>query len=1384
MPGAAGGSQHLQLSGDTHKGVITHATTFDPARGGDWMLERRLPTGPLARAAPELGAKSGCTMLTEGKGMKIHFLAGLALASLAGGQASSQVSGLSVSTTATQAILRYSSPADQACSLKVADMNRRVTIANGVQSGGVVSITTRAPHGLIPGSVVYIEAGVDGWNGWQTISAVPDTTSFSFPSGAAGSSTTGNVGVLIDDLNPNLFPGADQDSRPGNPNSGQFRVFVVGKRTADVAVDGNRYTRALQVNSRHRYTLTCGTQGSDADFTTQNLPLGDTHNDGLPVDRSRPGQYAYPTVQWTNRGQSLIDPVTGVRSIRATSPTETASTVQGFQTVIDSSGVWQTPSGPLSAGGTATFTGPCQSGDCALLLRADSLSLPGGATYTTGYGTGSSLDWLTVTLSAASTNNAACTPRSSAARRARLQTQAGSACNIVLCLTVNGVTCTSAEREVGLTTKPASYTVGSGLPIDLWQDSGAPAIARPDVSRASGTVNYVDATRQVTWASGNKFNSKWTRGSWIMVAGAEYPIESIQSELALTLAAPGPVGDLQQAPYSANNFGVLIRKKTATADQVSIGYTTFQYGSSGIPGWPAMSVQLCSPTAVAADGLSGYNCFSDRELYWVSADGADVRDLGYVATYPRRDTGGDLLWPAGYACGDSGYPHFDPLDGDTWYCLLPFYFSTDSRQAIVRAHYEGAHGAYTPGATIPDCDVSGGAQPCIRFTPMQPNKADAVSVAGPAFNPEYLVSGYTATYFMWGGVSLEGNIVIYTRQAAGNDTLGWTFVWDMGDRTPTGTGPNSMRIVAAASSYRHAPDTWCSIHSGFPAEGGWEFLSHNDLSTKSSTYLYTAALTSPLLKDTAGIAGGPDFCPANVFGVSGQNCTDITTSGEPTLIADGSYLQDVQVGDVIRVDTEYMRVVAKNDHTHLTLQRGYAGKRAPHSGTTLYMNCGLVTKLWGPGGAGIWDFRSDPYGLNADWTTILVDWNNVNGHNVYVPDGVHVNSVGMPSRIGETACPSDALGGAGANCYQIRIGSLRAIVGEPSSGVAVDPPFASTIGIGTANTVDSHPGPCLDGSWCLDSRPMNGGASDGVASMAGSSSTPFTPLAGQLWKLAGGGTVLKRKQLATMAYVGRSPLVDVSGPGSSIPIDATGSYTYCVALAAGECYSGSAANDVFVNAPFVSHGYCYYAGNAVQSDDTNSICIGPLGAYTGNLTQFGVSQQDTYGAYSRRLGPAFSRWNQQSVFWNMSMSPNGELGFSQVRWLDGVRSENLVTVLPPYPVIDSPSRNGFVPVTVAIPPQGAGSAIIVEFGYAENGPADSFFCVSRQETCVAASSSVSQTTPFYFAQSDRYSGVPCASGCTVAIPALPQRVVYYRWKGLDTSGAVTSISETWATVTP
>ena len=69
---------------------------------------------------------------------------------------------------------------------------------------------------------------------------------------------------------------------------------------------------------------------------------------------------------------------------------------------------------------------------------------------------------------------------------------------------------------------------------------------------------------------------------------------------------------------------------------------------------------------------------------------------------------------------------------------------------------------------------------------------------------------------------------------------------------------------------------------------------------------------------------------------------------------------------------------------------------------------------------------------------------------------------------------------------------------------------------------------------------------------------------------------------------------------------------------------------------------------------------------------------------------------------------------------------------------------------------------------------------------MAASAAINLTTPFYFEQLEQYTGVPCSSpnGCNIAIPALPQHVLYYRWKYFGASSQVLGLSEAHAVAIP
>ncbi len=1277
-------------------------------------------------------------------------------------QLSGQIAVSSVTTSSTQAILQFTSPISKPCSIQVADMSRSVTIVSGSQTSGRVTIQTAAPHGLLAGGTVYLEnTGV--WDGWQVVATVPGNNSFTFASAATGTASSGNVGVLVDDVNPNLFPGADQDTRAGNvvsqpgpvqngvapSQAGRSRSFVIGKRASETASDGNKYSRALQANARHHYTLTCGAQSFDQEFLTANIPLGDTHNEGPPADRANPGQYAYPTIEWGNQAQTLIDPLSGLRSYRVTSPQGQPSTTQNFVTALDFNSVWSNPSGPLNNfSGMASFTAPCAAGTCPLFLRADSLVIPGGATYTAA---GSSLDWFTVTISQAAIGNSACM---------------GDDCKIVTCLTVNGVSCASANREISLTSAPRTYTVGTQNLMDLWQSSGAPPVSRVEASTASGTVNYNSATRQVTLAGGNPFSVRWAAGSRINVAGAEYSIASVQSELQLTLSK-GPTSNLSGVPYSATNFGVLIWKKTNTADRVSIGYTTFLYGSSGMQPWYSEALEpnlVCSSATASSGSKMGYNCFVGQELFWMAADGSTVNDLGSAGfTYY-----GDNRWSTSNVCAGN----FDPQNADAWYCLIPLFFDS-TRMSLVQVKYIGSHNQGVPGKLIPDCSFTTpvNTPPCNQFTILQPNKSDSVSQAAPLFNPDYLASGYTAQFWLLGGVSLDGNLMIYTRMES-QDTPGWSFIYDLGDRTPAGTTSNSVHIVAGASSYRKAPASWCSIHAVQNPDSGWASWSSNDLTISGPRRTYTTFLTSARLTNATGGSGGLNACPSNSFGVSGQKCTQITvTTGMPQEQAAFTALQSIQPGDLMTIDSEYVRVLQAVSATQYWVQRGYNNTLAAHPNTAaLVMVCG--TRNIQNAAVTLWNYRADPFGTNSAGTTVIPDPNILNAHS-YIAGGVSVVEGGFSFVLGESLCPS----ATGGSCLQIRQGNIATAYQSPQSAVEINPPFGGVSGNGVPNFVDGHPGPCFSGV-CMDARPLLGG---GIS--LGSSTSPFTNVSGQLWKIGGAQSVLNRKNLTTLAYSGRHPLVDVSGPGSLLGNGATDSYKYCYALAAGECQSGSAAGDVYVNTPYVSVPYCSYPGIAIQPDDTNRLCIADLGAYTANIVQFGITRHDISGAGFRRLGSNYGKWNQFDVFWNNQGPPAASVSGSQVRWLDGVRFDNLINILPPYPNQDTVTRGSFEAIPVAVdPPPQPGKTAIVEFGYAENGSAANYYCTSRQEACVAVSAAVNTAAPFYFEQTEHYSGVPCSSGCTVTIPALPQHVVYYRWKYLDASSHVIGTSQPHVTV--
>jgi hypothetical protein len=159
----------------------------------------------------------------------------------------------------------------------------------------------------------------------------------------------------------------------------------------------------------------------------------------------------------------------------------------------------------------------------------------------------------------------------------------------------------------------------------------------------------------------------------------------------------------------------------------------------------------------------------------------------------------------------------------------------------------------------------------------------------------------------------------------------------------------------------------------------------------------------------------------------------------------------------------------------------------------------------------------------------------------------------------------------------------------------------------------------------------------------------------------------------------------------------------------------------------------------------------------------------------------FTGPGRQYQFQNAHITPEGKWLFLAPGWVDGVRMEMMMLKMPPAPVDDQIDRSTYIRVRVEVGPDAAAAKARVRFGYAENGPAGSFFCTSRQEACLTDD----QAAPFAYERTDALTPSPCGNaGCTLYAPAIPGRVLYYRVERLDDTGKVTSTGPAQVFVAP
>jgi hypothetical protein len=130
---------------------------------------------------------------------------------------------------------------------------------------------------------------------------------------------------LVNDVNPAMFTNANLDlSRSSTVVNGHTRTVVIGRRTAEHALDGWVRSRALQQNTATYYRA-CGSNGVTGSFSTAPVPLGSTFPDTIPADPSDPEHPLWPQIDWRDRNWTAIDPHTGVLLKQLSFPGEASS---------------------------------------------------------------------------------------------------------------------------------------------------------------------------------------------------------------------------------------------------------------------------------------------------------------------------------------------------------------------------------------------------------------------------------------------------------------------------------------------------------------------------------------------------------------------------------------------------------------------------------------------------------------------------------------------------------------------------------------------------------------------------------------------------------------------------------------------------------------------------------------------------------------------------------------------------------------------------------------------------------------------------------------------------------------------------------------------------
>src|SRR5579862_6641718 len=1218
------------------------------------------------------------------------------------------------------------------------------------------------------------------------------------------------------------------------------------------------FSRALQAYSFYHGLLTCPSPGDTQAFTfaTTNIPLGGTYGDPWLADAAHPGDMPWPESTGASTTTSFIDPLTGVLlqqlGLRSNNYRLWTSTYgplpifgsaynQGQTNPCDSAGPWTNPCGSIIKGVSGSTTVGNSQGPLVLrppMNTASGNPWPWNAGYAgSSYNQFWALDQLSVTLTG-------------------FVNSANTANRVLdVCLSLNGgASCASSTQQMTLGQTSSSQTVGQvdGTQFGVlpWVLDTQPRLNAQEISFTSGADTVSGST--VTWQSGSNYWSLyWVNGGnghirlstssaadACSVPGsnsAEYTITGFIDGTHITVSPAPPAGANW---WCALNFTVMVwRDGAPDSSTVTLTGASMAVLESFQDSYPDNGGgTACLNTPVQG----GFFCLFGG-LYWINPATGSAVYYGYMeALNPGiTNTWNNIgMLPVG-----------ETANIDESQSALTFYFTSTGPSSAGPLVIQGVFNppAITQPAPYPNGNQIGNAGVAsktgysvtytngLTFTNLTPQMVGAncetvvCQMAGfdttwtPGNNAVKFSTGINGWNCIPYGES--AGVFFFTCYANNEDSPAWIFAFSPGSGANYGNPamagqPGGPRIIGAINTFNTPNGPVAAGQTALTGRGlhavvetgdtGWININTHavaPINTTQTSIPSTSATTCASL----GLTGNNSQCIQLqiVNHTSGAPCTSGCTGYEPYIAAPQfqftgapGEMRTTQIGDTAcaalssagncnwsNQSNELLTLVQKNAAGAWVFQRnGYGAEKAVTCSPTTpcslwwesnqwiippgsYTATSAMSIYWNPA-AGC-SGSPDPHG-----DCLQQDANELIEHGEWRDGGEAVAcNVALWNVTQFDSWPTD---------YQTIVGSVPAILESPFANitpfqaagvnyVSYSPPFAGAWGHPWSNEAGTHPNaaganaPATEAIRAFDNIPVQGNGY----------SPPFSNVAGQLYVATPGsvadaddpfGTApvitINRKLMAQGNSCGPHPLIDISGPGSSISTGTAGSYTACYARNANECYAGSTVGQVYANCPGVVWKYC--SGTSIHGGTPlgvgNDICAGNQGTAVDAIRQFSLDRTDLYGAYTRTLVTASSRPRMVTGFENNRLLPDNSWLLFRMEFPEYQSQQMWMAKMPPYPAVDSVARGTFVPMQIVVKPP-AGLAVnnaVAQFGYQEYGAPGSLNCTSRNDACLATGSTIPVgNAPFAFA-SENPTGLSCSAGCTITIPAISQRIVYYR----------------------